>query len=83
MRNNDGEPWYNNNMQESDLPDLPDKGNYKYVLSSTCPGGFMITEYLLTTGEIVRGISTIFKRSVVYWTRTDGDIYLGIGVRHV
>ena len=70
-------------MQESDLPDLPDEGNYKYVLSSTCPGGVLVTDYLLTTGEIVRGISTIFKRSVVYWTRTDGDIYLGIGVRHV
>lgn len=83
MRNNEGEPWYNNNMQESDLPDLPDEGNYEYVLSSTCPGGFMITEYLLTTGEIVKGIGTIFKQSVVYWTRRDGDIYLGIGVRHV
>ena len=82
MRNNEGEPWYNNNMKESDLPDLPDL-KYGYILSSTCPGGFMITEYLLTTGEIVRGISTISKRSVVYWTRTDGDIYLGIGVRHV
>ena len=82
MRNNDGEPWYNNNMKESDLPDLPDL-KYGYILSTTYPGGNLITDYLLTTGEIVRGISTIFKRSVVYWTRTDGDIYLGIGVRHV
>lgn len=83
MRNNDDEPWYNNNMQESDLPDLPDEGNYKYVLSSTCPGGFMITEYLLTTGEIVKGIGTSFKESVVRWVRKDGDIYLGVGVQHV
>ena len=82
MRNNEGEPWYNNNMKESDLPDLPDL-KYGYILSTTYPSGMLITDYLLTTGEIVRGISTIFKRSVVYWTRTDGDIYLGIGVRHV
>ena len=83
MRNNDGEPWYNNNMQESDLPTLPDKGNYKYVLSTTYPGGNLITDYLLTTGEIVRGISTFYKSTAAWWTNKDNDIYLGIGVKHV
>jgi hypothetical protein len=82
VRNNDGEPWYNNNMKESDLPDLPDEGNYKYVLSTTCPGGFKIEEYLLTTGEIVRGINNYSKEGVVNWVKRDGDIYLGIGVKH-
>ena len=83
MRNNEGEPWYNNNMQESDLPNLPDEGNYKYVLSSTYPGEHTIAEYLLTTGEIVRGISAFYKSVVVNWVNRDNDIYLGIGVRHV
>jgi len=83
MRNNGDEPWYNNNMQESDLPDLPDEGNYKYVLSSTCPGCETVGEYLLTTGEIVRGISTFYKSVVVWWVNRDKDVYLGVGVEHV
>ena len=82
MRNNEGEPWYNNNMKESDLPDLPDL-KYGYILSTTYPGGMLITDYLLTTGEIVRGISTLYKGTVAWWVNNDNDIYLGIGVKHV
>ncbi len=84
MRNNDGEPWYNNNMQGSDLPTRPgDNGEYRYVLSTTNPGCEIVGEYLLTTGEIVRGISTFYKSEVVNWVNRDNDIYLGIGVKHV
>lgn len=83
MRNNDGEPWYNNNMKESDLPDRPNVGNYRYVLSTTNPGCEIVGEHLLTTGEIVRGISTFYKSVVVNWVNRDNDIYLGIGVKHV
>lgn len=84
MRNNDGEPWYNNNMQGSDLPTLPvDNKEYRYVLSTTNPGCEIVGEYLLTTGEIVRGISTYNKSTAAWWTNKDNDIYLGIGVKHV
>ena len=84
MRNNDGELWYNNNMQASDLPSLPeDNGEHKYVLSTTNPGCEIVGEYLLTTGEIVRGISAFYKSVVVNWVNRDNDIYLGIGVKHV
>ena len=84
MRNNDGEPWYNTEMKESDLPTLPeDNGEHKYVLSTTNPGCEIVGEYLLTTGEIVRGISTYNKSTAAWWTNKDNDIYLGIGVKHV
>ena len=84
MRNNDDEPWYNTEMKESDLPTLPeDNGEHKYVLSTTNPGCEIVGEYLLTTGEIVRGISTFSKSVVVNWVNRDNDIYLGIGVKHV
>jgi len=84
MRNNDGEPWYNNNMKESDLPTLPaNNGECSYVLSTTNPGCETVREHLLTTGEIVRGISTLYKSAVVNWVNRDNDIYLGIGVKHV
>lgn len=84
MRNNDGEPWYNNNMQGSDLPTLPeDNKEYRYVLSTTNPGCEIVGEYLLTTGEIVRGISTYNKGTAACWVNRDNDIYLGIGVKHV
>jgi hypothetical protein len=84
VRNNEGEPWYNNNMQGSDLPTLPeDNKEYRYVLSTTNPGCEIVRDYLLTSGEIVKGIGTMFKSLVVTWVRSDGDIYLGVGVEHV
>lgn len=83
MRNNDGEPWYNTEMKESDLPDLPRYDVDRYVLSTKCPGTMPVRDYLLTTGEIVKGIGIMFKRMVVTWVRNDGDVYLGVGVEHV
>ncbi len=83
MRNNEGEPWYNTEMKESDLPTLPGDSVHKYVVSTTSPGGHVIKDYLLTTGEIVKGIGTMFKSMVVTWVRNDGDVYLGVGVEHV
>lgn len=84
MRNNDDEPWYNNNMKTMTQVDLPDlHGKEVYVLSSTCPGDMGIGEYLLNTGEIVSGISTSLKGHVVYWVNHDKDVYLGVGVQHV
>jgi hypothetical protein len=80
MRNNGDEPWYNNNMQESDLPDLHEEK--VYVLSSTCPGTIQKAKYLLNSGKIVSGISTSLKDAVVYWVNHDKDIYLGVGVLH-
>lgn len=83
MRNNEGEPWYNTEMKESDLPDLPRYDVDRYVLSTTCPGAVPVREYLLTSGEIVKGIGTLYKPETVEWVRRDGDIYLGVGVEHV
>jgi len=83
VRNNEGEPWYNTEMKESDLPTLPEDSAHKYILSTANPGCETVGEYLLTTGEIVRGISTFYKSVVVNWVNRDNDIYLGIGVRHV
>ena len=83
MRNNEGEPWYNTEMKESDLPTLPEDSAHKYILSTTNPGCEIVGEYLLTTGEIVRGISTYNKSTAAWWTNKDNDIYLGIGVKHV
>ena len=80
MRNNDDEPWYNNNMTRADLPDL--YGEKVYVLSSTCPGAIKVMDYLLDSGEVVRGIDTDSKNQVAYWVNRDGDIYLGVGVQH-
>lgn len=78
MRNNDGEPWYNNNMKESDLPDL----KYGYILSTTYPGGNLITDYLLTTGEIVMGTPCSMKSTVDWLVKEEGGRYLGVGVLH-
>ena len=83
MRNNEGEPWYNTEMKESDLPTLPEDSAHKYILSTANPGCEIVGEYLLTTGEIVRGISTYNKSTAAWWTNKDNDIYLGIGVKHV
>ena len=83
MRNNDDEPWYNTEMKESDLPTLPEDSAHKYILSTANPGCEIVGEYLLTTGEIVRGISTFYKGTVAWWMNNDNDIYLGIGVKHV
>jgi len=81
VRNNDDEPWYNNNMTQDDLPDL--YGENVYVLSSTCPGVIKVMDYLLDDGEVVRGIGTDIKNQVVWWVNRDKDVYLGIGVIHV
>lgn len=83
MRNNEGEPWYNTEMKESDLPTLPEDSAHKYILSTANPGCYVIKEYLLITGEVVKGIGTMFKSMVVTWVRNDGDVYLGVGVEHV
>jgi hypothetical protein len=81
MRNNDDEPWYNNNMTQADLPDL--YGEKVYVLSSTCPGAIKVMDYLLDSGEVVRGIGTDIRNQVVHWVTYDKDVYLGVGVQHV
>jgi hypothetical protein len=83
VRNNQGEPWYNTEMKESDLPDISRIDVDRYVLSTKCPGTMLVREYLLTSGEIVKGIGTMFKSMVVTWVRNDGDVYLGVGVEHV
>lgn len=81
MRNNDDEPWYNNNMTQADLPDL--YGEKEYVLSSTCPGVIKVMDYLLDSGEVVRGIGTNSRHQVIWWVDRDKDTYLGVGVEHV
>lgn len=81
MRNNGDELWYNVNMTHNDLPDL--YGEKVYVLSSTCPGVIPVRDYLLDSGEVVRGIGTDIRNQVVWWVNRDKDAYLGVGVEHV
>ena len=81
MRNNDDEPWYNINMTHDDLPAL--QREKVYVLSSTCPGVIPVRDYLLDSGEVVRGIGTNSRHQVIWWVDRDKDTYLGVGVEHV
>lgn len=81
MRNNQGEPWYNTEMDSEKLPTLSDLEHY--IVSSTCPGVLKVRDYLLSNGELVKGIAARSKQELVRWVRSDGDVYLGVGVEHV
>ena len=66
-------------MKEEDLEALG-KGEC-YVLSPY-EDKWDKREYLLRTGEIVKGIKASYKDTVVAWVNFDMDTYLGIGVNH-
>ena len=67
-------------MKEEELEDLG-KEEY-YILSPKEKNCYCERHYLLRNGEIVKGIKTSYKDTVVAWVNVDMDTYLGIGVLH-
>lgn len=68
-------------MKEEELETL--KEDEVYVLSPKLKGRYDERTYLLRNGELVSGcIDTYFPNIVKFWKERDGDIYIGIGVRH-